>query len=124
VLIKHVSNLSPKHLDTALPSLATHTTNGTLTNKNTGHPTVGYQKAGNRLSFIVVWSKEGSALSFGSLSPFSCLLARIIAMASANNEQDNVPDTIEEPTTDGASSSGPSLEIDVRPTSWRCIFHD
>jgi hypothetical protein len=60
----NIACLEPKSviLDTALLSLATDTTNRTLTNKNTGHPTVGYQKAGNRLSFIVVSTKEGSQL--------------------------------------------------------------
>jgi hypothetical protein len=37
-------------------------------------------------------------------------------MASSNELPEDVADTLEEgSTTDGASSSGPSLEIDVRP---------
>jgi hypothetical protein len=36
-------------------------------------------------------------------------------MALPNEHTEYTADIVEDPTTDGASSSGPSLEIDVRP---------
>lgn len=74
----------------------------------------------DRTSFIV----SSVNLRLAAQSSRLCVFAssRTVAiMASPSDNQNDTVLTLDEPATDTASSSGPSLEIDVRPTPWHAI---